>query len=174
MYDIISPFCLAIREITIYTGNFSVPFLKESICSFFLDKLHLQLFVDRRQIRQVREMLAPQQKHKLHAPSLWYPARMLLKPGINQPTWLEWKPRQRIWVLYSSQIHCSQGGWTTTQSGICTDAMCFFTSHLKATNFLHNNKSQMSENHKRNGCMRIGQTIAFILKWPKVQALNPL
>jgi hypothetical protein len=45
-----------------------------------------------------------------------------------------------------------------------TDAMCFFTSDLKATNFLHSNKSQMSENHKRNGCMRIGQTIAFILK----------
>jgi len=88
LYDIISPFCLAIREITIYTGNFSVPFLKESICSFFLDKLHLQLFVDRRQIRQVREMLAPQQKHKLHAPSLWYPARMLLTR--NQPTYLAW------------------------------------------------------------------------------------
>jgi hypothetical protein len=29
------PFCLAVRENTIYTGNFSVPFLKESICSFF-------------------------------------------------------------------------------------------------------------------------------------------
>jgi hypothetical protein len=29
------PFYLAVRENTIYTGNFFVPFLKESIYSFF-------------------------------------------------------------------------------------------------------------------------------------------